>query len=573
MRRDPSTLSAENAKLKAQLAALEAERRSLEAQQALLVDELVQAHERIARIERDREELRRSYERLKAELARDQHRIQVAKAERVDTTQLELEFAKKLEELEKVAETLGLGASKEKAAKPPKERPKPTGRRDLRELLLREERIEVRDARLDKLVEQGLATVHGYEESCRLARIPAETIRVVVARVKYRFFDDALGETTVVTAAKPNDLLDRSLATASLAAYVIRSKIRQGLTLFRLEEQFTNEGVPLDRGTMSRLLEELGATFGKTVIEAMRNDAKQNAFCIATDATGFKVQPPKAGEKKRKPCLRGHIRTMIADRDHVIFDYVDSENSAAIQELFAGYQGYVQADAASVYDALFSSDRASDPPCLEVACWSHLRRYFWEATVGEKSVLAKEALYRVHRIFDLDAGWQNRSARARQLERDKHLRPHVEAFFDWCRTTREQAPPRSLLAKAFGYSLNHELAFRRFLDDGRLKLENNRSERALRQVAIGRKNWLFAGSAKHAEALAHLLTLDASAKLHGLPAETYFRDLIRVLPFWPEDRYLELSPREWAKTRARLDDAELRAEVGTITVPPPPTAD
>lgn len=82
----------------------------------------------------------------------------------------------------------------------------------------------------------------------------------------------------------------------------------------------------------------------------------------------------------------------------------------------------------------------------------------------------------------------------------------------------------------------------------------------------------FAGSAKHAEALAHLLTLDASAKLHGLPAETYFRDLIRVLPFWPEDRYLELCPREWAKTRARLDDAELRAEVGTITVPPPPTA-
>jgi hypothetical protein len=97
-------------------------------------------------------------------------------------------------------------------------------------------------------------------------------------------------------------------------------------------------------------------------------------------------------------------------------------------------------------------------------------------------------------------------------------------------------------------------------------------ERALRQVAIGRKNWLFAGSAKHAEALAHLLTLDASAKLHGLPAETCFRDLIRVLPFWPEDRYLELCPREWAKTRARLDDAELRAEVGTITVPPPPTA-
>jgi hypothetical protein len=319
---------------------------------------------------------------------------------------------------------------------------------------------------------------------------------------------------------------------------------------------------------MSRMVEHLGATLGATVVEAMRGDSKQNAFCIATDATGFKIQPPKSGDKKRKPCLRGHIRTMIADRDHVIFDYVDSENSANIAELFEGYRGYVQADAASVYDILFRSESASDPPCIEVACWSHLRRYFWEATVGERSDLANEALYRVRRIFQLDASWQNRSARARQVEREKHLRPHVEAFFAWCDAQKSEAPPRSLLAKAFGYANNHELAFRRFLEDGRLKLENNRSERALRQVAIGRKNWLFAGSPDHAQALANLLSLDVSAGLHGLDVEAYFRDLIRVLPFWPRDRYFELCPREWAKTRARLDDAEMKPEVGWITVPP-----
>lgn len=115
---------------------------------------------------------------------------------------------------------------------------------------------------------------------------------------------------------------------------------------------------------------------------------------------------------------------------------------------------------------------------------------------------------------------------------------------------------------------NHDLAFCRFLDDGRLKLENNRSERALRQVAIGRKNWLFAGSPDHAQALANLLSLDVSATLHGLDVEAYFRDLIRVVPVWPRDRYLELCPREWAKTRARLDDAEMKPEVGKITVPP-----
>jgi hypothetical protein len=159
-------------------------------------------------------------------------------------------------------------------------------------------------------------------------------------------------------------------------------------------------------------------------------------------------------------------------------------------------------------------------------------------------------------------------SRARQVERDKHLRPHVEAFFAWCDAHKSEAPPRSLLAKAFGYAKNQDRAFCRFLDDGRLKLENNRSERALRQVAIGRKNWLFAGSPDHAQALANLLSLDVSASLHGLDVEAYFRDLIRVLPFWPRDRYLELCPRDWAKTRARLDDREMRPEVGMVTVPP-----
>jgi transposase len=563
MRRDRTTVDEENAKLKAAL--LESQR-SFEAQRAALLAELTAAEERATSAERERDLLRQSYDRLREELELLRRRIVVATAERVDTTQLELEFAQKLEALEKAAGTLGLG--KTKADEPERSRPPPTGRRDLRELKLREERIELRDPHFEQLVAEGKATSHGFEESRRIGRTRAEMICIVTARAKYRTFDEERGETATVITPKPPELLDRSIATPSLAAHTIHRKVHQKLTLFRLEEQYASEGAPLDRGSMSRMVEHVGATLGATVVEAMRGDSKRNAFCIATDATNFKIQPPKSGEKKRKPCLRGHIRTMIADRDHVIFDYVDSENSANVAELFEGYRGYVQADAASVYDILFRSEGASDPPCIEVACWSHLRRYFWEATIGERSDLANEALYRVRRIFQLDASWQNRSARARQVEREKHLRPHVEAFFAWCDAHKSEAPPRSLLAKAFGYAKNHDLAFCRFLDDGRLKLENNRSERALRQVAIGRKNWLFAGSPDHAQSLANLLSLDVSASLHGLDVEAYFRDLIRVLPFWPRDRYLELCPREWAKTRARLDDREMRPEVGWITVPP-----
>lgn len=563
MRRDPSTLSEENAKLKAAL--LESQR-SFEAQRVAILAELAAAEERATSAERERDHLRQSYDRLREELELLRRRIVVATAERVDTTQLELEFAQKLEALEKAAGTLDLG--RKKADAPERPRPPPTGRRDLRELKLREERIELLDSHFEQLVAEGKATRHGFEECRRIGRTRAEMICIVTARAKYRTFDEERGETTTVVTPKPPDLLDRSIATPSLAAHTIHRKVHQKLTLFRLEEQYASEGAPLDRGSMSRMVEHLGATLGASVVEAMRGDSKQNAFCIATDATSFKIQPPKSGDKKRKPCLRGHIRTMIADRDHVIFDYVDSENSANVAELFEGYRGYVQADAASVYDILFRSEGASDPPCIEVACWSHLRRYFWEATIGERSDLANEALYRVRRIFQLDASWQNRSARARQVEREKHLRPHVEAFFAWCDAHKSEAPPRSLLAKAFGYAKNQDRAFCRFLDDGRLKLENNRSERALRQVAIGRKNWLFAGSPDHAQALANLLSLDVSASLHGLDVEAYFRDLIRVLPFWPRERYLELCPRDWAKTRARLDDREMRPEVGMVTVPP-----
>ena len=108
----------------------------------------------------------------------------------------------------------------------------------------------------------------------------------------------------------------------------------------------------------------------------------------------------------------------------------------------------------------------------------------------------------------------------------------------------------------------------RVLDDGRLVLDNNRSERELRRIAVGRKAWLFVGSDDHAESAGHLFSLIASCKLHGLDPETYLRDLFRVLAHWPKDRYLELAPKYWAATRDRLDPQQLARELGPLTVPP-----
>ena len=245
--------------------------------------------------------------------------------------------------------------------------------------------------------------------------------------------------------------------------------------------------------------------------------------------------------------------------------------------MFRGYSGYVQADAKSVYDVLFRDARTSrrrrttsEMP-TEVGCWSHCRRKFWEATFA-KSEVAREGLARIGRIFDARAtpGAASRRRRSSAL-REQHLRPHLEAFFAWAAVEYEKVrDQRGLLRSALGYAVRQKDALMRVLDDGRLLLDNNRSERELRSIAVGRKAWLFVGSDDHAESAGHLFSLIASARLHGLDPEAYLRDLFRVLAHWPRDRYLELAPKYWAKTRARLDPRELAAEIGQLTVPPTP---
>ncbi len=253
---------------------------------------------------------------------------------------------------------------------------------------------------------------------------------------------------------------------------------------------------------------------------------------------------------------------LIADRDHIFFEYSPTETSAVISEMFRGYAGFVQADAKSVYDILFREKRPSEPGddvgCrTEVGCWAHCRRKVWEATVA-KSVVAREGLARIGRIFALDASWRGRPPAEILGLRNAHLRPHLEAFFAWAEVEYDAVKEqRGLLRSALGYAVRQQGALMRVLDDGRLVLENNRSERALRNIAVGRKAWLFVGSDDHAHSAGHLFSLIASARLHGLDPEAYLRDLFRVLAHWPRDRYLELAAKYWASTRARLDPAEL----------------
>jgi transposase len=560
-------------------------RANLEARNAALEAALAAERAKVETLTKERDQLRASHDRLRFELELLKRRIFIAKAERVDTEQLELEFAAKLRELDNLAGTLGMpgdeqgdaDADDDNDGDDPKRKgkKKSSGRRNLRALAVEEERIEAPDPIYEQLVAEGKAKRMGFEDTVKLGWKRGGLRRVVYARVKYQVTDDE-GQTAVDVAEMPKETFPRLLAAPSLIAHILMEKYGKGLPLYRIEDGFGRDGIPIDRGTMCRWVEDAGGTAGATVIAAAKKEAIETAFCIATDATGVLVQPIANDKGGRTSCRRGHYFVQIADRDHVFFEYTPKETSKAVRAMFRGYDGYVQADAKSVYDALYrepgKDDHPDDKVCKEVACWTHCRRNFWESALAKKA-LGREGLVRIGRIFDLDASWKDKPPGEIKRLRGLHLRPHLEAFFAWAEAEYESVrEERGILRSAFGYAVRHKAALMRVLDDGRLLLDNNRSERELRRIATGRKAWLFAGSDDHAQSAGHILSLIASARLHGLDPEAYLRDLFRVLAHWPRERYLELAPKYWAATRARLDARQLADEIGSLTIPPPLTA-
>ena len=562
---------------------------------AELETKIAKRDDELTRVRRERDVLRAAYDALKREVELLRRRIFVATAERVDTHQLKLEFSEKLALLNKMAGTLDASSFESEAEAANEERagdagssPKrkrdgrkdrkvpPTGRRKLDEIdeaTLPVVRVPITDPLFEQLVAEGKAKRIGVEASSKIGYERGGFRRVVTERVKYEA-TTAAGETELETAPLPAELLPRCIATADTLAHILTSKYADGLPLYRLERIFEERfGLRIARGPMSRWIEALGATFGATIVHAARQEAIATAFCIATDATGFAVQPAPAEDGKRRPCRRGHYFVLLADRDHVFFEFKAKETSAEVRAMFRGFEGYVQADAKSVYDAVFRAPDPDDPDddgCVrtEVGCWAHARRKFWEAAFGGH-VVAREALVRMARIFELDAEYRKHPpSRIKEL-RDRHLRPHVVAFLDFATVEYEAIKhQRGAIRSALGYCVRQRPALLTFLDDGRLRLDNNLSENALRKVVLIRDAALFAGSDDHAESAGHVLSLVASARLHHLDPEAYLRDVIRLLPFWPRDRYLELAPKYWTRTRATIDKAQLAAPVGVIDVPP-----
>jgi hypothetical protein len=375
----------------------------------------------------------------------------------------------------------------------------------------------------------------------------------------------------------------RGILAPSMIARILLQKFGSAIPFHRQAKMLAADGIHVDDGTMCRYAEHIGATLG-ALVDAMADEARRTAFCLATDATGICIQPaPEERKGGRRACNRGHFFVVLADRDHVFFEYTRRHRSEPVCDLFRGFSGYIQADANSVYDAIFrgqalAKGSTAEPP-REVACWSHARRGFWECAVTSKEPDARAALLRIARMFEEERKWKELAPEGRRKARDQTLRPLVDELFTWAKAREPvHAPTRSRLARSFGYLKRHEAALRRFLEDGRLPLTNNHSERELRNVAVGRKNWGFFGSDEHATAGANLFSLIASARLFDLDVEQYLAEIMLALPQWSRARYLELAPKYWAATRARIVAAHnrnadvLRDGIGNLVVPAAPSA-
>jgi transposase len=346
----------------------------------------------------------------------------------------------------------------------------------------------------------------------------------------------------ILCAPIPGYLWPRTMADTSAITQVILSKYDMCTPLHRQERAYARCGFDLPRSTQC---DWLSAAYDQLyrIVDAMMDEATTTAFCIATDATGAPVRAPRE-------CVPWHVFVFIADADHVIFRPARHHSSVTITALLGGFRGHLLSDASLIYDTLHR-----DRGIIEVACWSHLRRYFWRCRATEPR-LALEALSIIGKLFEVERSTKVLAMPGRTQTRAELALPVLDLFDRWI---DEHGPvdEGSPFAAAHTYYENQRTGLRTFLTDGRLRIDNNISEGELRNLVLGRHNWMFFENPNGLRWYCVFRSLIASCRLHGLEAQDYLDEVLRLAPHWPVARMLELSPKYWARTRAALSKEHL----------------
>jgi transposase len=360
---------------------------------------------------------------------------------------------------------------------------------------------------------------------------------------------------TITQALAPTRPMDRCMAGAGLLTHIVVSKFADHVPLYRLCQIYGRDGVEMSRSTITDmvgscglLLTPLAEAVGRYVLRADK---------VHGDDTPIRALGGK-GEKAHTARLWVYVRDDRPSGDKappaVWFQYSADRKGEHPARHLLHYRGILQADAYSGYNAIYKEGRI-----LEAGCWSHARRKLWDIHVKQKRLpgtLAHEGLVRIGELFKVEADVNGRSALRRRRMRQARTVPVLKELKSWMGETLAQVSAKSPMALAIGYSLSNWTALTNFVGDGRIDAHNNTAERALRGVAIGRKNYLHVGSDAGGHTAAVMYTLLGTAKLNGINPQRYLRYVLECLADHPSNRIDELLP--WVVAAKWADDASAK---------------
>jgi transposase len=359
----------------------------------------------------------------------------------------------------------------------------------------------------------------------------------------------------MVQAPMPDLPIPRGMAGPGLLAHIAIAKFCDHLPLYRQAEIYARSGLDIDRGQLAEWLGHL-AWLLRPLAELIAEHVMAGRV-IHADDTPVPVLAPGAGKTKT-----GRQWVYLRDeRPHagsappaVLYRYTPDRKGEHCRAELARFVGWLHADGYAGFGRLYEIETARSeaarlqgpPRVAEVACWSHARRGFFDVYKSNGSAIAKEALDRIGALFDIERLIAGSPAERRRSVRQHMAKPRLDELAVWLDAQLQKIPGRSDLAGAIRYARSRWDALSRYLDDGRLELSNNAAENAIRPVALGRKNWLFAGSDSGGERAALFYTLIRTATLNGIEPEAYLRDLIARIGSHPVNRLHELLPWNWA---------------------------
>lgn len=369
--------------------------------------------------------------------------------------------------------------------------------------------------------------VIGEKVSEQLDLIPAQVRVLKHVRRTYRCADCA-GKIT--TAPRPSQPIPKSNASPGTLAYVAISKYADALPLYRQEQRLKRIGVNLPRATLASWMIRSGALV-QPIINLLRE--RMLSFPIlAMDETRLQVLKEPGREAQSKSYLWVQ-RGGPPDRPIVLYDYDPSRSQSVPKRLLGDYAGFLQVDGYSGYDKV-----CADNGIVQLGCWAHARRKFDEAikaqgkrkAAKDKTSLAMQALQRIQRLYQIEKKAKQLSDKERHALRQVQAVPVLDGLHDWLQQHRPLVPPQSALGKAMGYLHSQWDKLVVYTTDGRLRIDNNLTENAIRPFVVGRKNFLFADTVAGANASANLYSLIQTAKANGIEPYAYLKSLFTVLP-------------------------------------------